>query len=80
MSSSLPLVIAIADAVDNARERGVKLDIEAVSEQLFAAHPEAETSKDEIADMLRRQLEAVRHVAAHGQRPPLDMKPQKPRA
>ena len=80
MSSSLPLVIAIVDAVDSARERGVELDIDALSEQLFAAHPEAETSKDKIADMFRRQLKALRHVAPHGQRPPLDLIPRKPRA
>ncbi len=60
MSSSLPLVIAIVDAVDQPIQRAANLDIEAVSEQLLAAHPEAETSKDEIADMLCMQLEAVR--------------------
>jgi hypothetical protein len=59
MSLLLPLVIDIAELVDEAQERGQKLDIRAAAERLLRAHPGADKNKAEIAAMLRQQQDMV---------------------
>ena len=64
MSPSLPLVIAIVNLVDEAKERQRTLDIEAEAARLLRAHPEADTNEEEIEAMLRQQQEMVDRLAA----------------
>jgi hypothetical protein len=56
---SLPLAVKIADVVAAAKSRQVPLDVEAKAECLLKDHPEAETSRADIAETLREESAAI---------------------
>ena len=50
---SLPLVIEVVDLIDEAGRRQHPLDAEAEAERLITRHPEADVSKEAVAEMIR---------------------------
>ena len=56
---TLPLAVDIADTVANADRRDSAVDIEANVERLLHTHPEAEATREDIADTLCEQIEAA---------------------
>ena len=56
---TLPLAVDIADTVANADRQDLAVDIEANVERLLHDHPEAETTREDIADTLCEQVEAA---------------------
>jgi hypothetical protein len=52
---SLPLIIEIIELVEEAGEQHRPVHVEAEAARLLKAHPEAETSKDQIADLIRQE-------------------------
>ena len=59
MSSSLPLVIDVVDLIDEAAKRQRPLDAEAEAERLVMRHPEADVTKESVAQTIREEEEAA---------------------
>ncbi|WP_353645098.1 hypothetical protein [Mesorhizobium sp. WSM2239] len=56
---TLPLAVAIADAVSNAQRRRLPLDVEAKTNHLLDAYPGADATRSDIADTLRAESAAA---------------------
>ena len=53
MPSLLPLVLEVVDLVDKAGDQQRSIDVEAEAARLLKAHPEADSSKKQIAALIR---------------------------